>query len=68
MSSIDEMKLNESVTSSVPDEWFSIDYSDRYDYDLWDSELQSFESISNCSHNSNEQLETSVDASEQSFD
>ena len=47
MPSIDETMLNESMASSVPDNWFSINDSDSYAYDLWDSEmLQSFESIS----------------------
>ena len=68
MPSIDEMRLDESIASTLPDEWFSIDDADRYDYDLWDSGmLQSFESISYCSHSSNEQHETSIDASEQLF-
>ena len=66
MPSIDETMLNESMASSVPDNWFSINDCDSYAYDLWDSEmLQSFESISDCSHNSNEQHESSLDASEQ---
>ena len=69
MPSIDETRLNESMASSVPDNCFSINDSDSYACDLWDSEMQqSFESISDCSHNSNEQHESSLDASEQSFD